>query len=118
MKSYKHAYQFIVHTIMRCFMIPYTYACVIYLNTFKHYFGYLTGRTVDFGYKPPKIYNYTFNIGSTCASPDEDILITDDMVKEDEESFKISIIDYSLPFGVMSGGPATITINDNDSKCS
>ena len=40
------------------------------------------------------------------------------MVKEDEETFKISIIDYSLPFGVMSGGPAIITINDNDSEFS
>ena len=40
------------------------------------------------------------------------------MIKEDEETFKISIIDYSLPFGVMSGGPAIITINDNDSEFS
>ena len=77
----------------------------------------MVGGTVDFGYQPPKIYNYTFNVGSTCASPDANISITDDMVKENEETFKISIIDYSLPFGVVSGGPATIAINDNDSKC-
>ena len=87
------------------------------MRSLKHYFWHLIGRTVDFGYKSPKIYNYTFNVGSTCASPDANISITDDMKKEDEETFKISIIDYSLPFGVVSGGPATITINDNDSEC-
>ena len=77
-----------------------------------------TGRTIDYGYVPPKIYNYTFNAGSTCASPDANIAITDDKIKEDEEAFKISIIEYTLPFGVEAGGPATIMINDNDSKCS
>ena len=75
-----------------------------------------TGRTIDYGYAIPKIYNYTFHAGSTCASPDANITITDDTIKEDEEAFKISIIDYTLPFGVTAGDPATIKINDNDSK--
>ena len=76
----------------------------------------ITGRTVDYGYASPKIYNYTFYAGSTCASPDANITITDDLIAEKEEAFKISIIEGTLPFGVEAGGPATVIINDNDSK--
>ena len=89
--------------------------CLIFY--FNNYFKLaFTGRTIDYGYIPPKIYNYTFHAGSTCASPDADITITDDMESEQEEAFKISIIEYTLPFGVKALGPATIIINDNDSK--
>ena len=65
----------------------------------------------------PKIYNYTFHAGSTCASPDANITITDDTIPEDEESFKIVMIDYTAPFGIKADDEATIKINDNDSKC-
>ena len=77
---------------------------------------YLTGRTVDYGYELPKIYNYTFHPGSTCAYPDANITITDDMTVEKEEAFQIALIDAALPFGVRAGQPAIIIINDNDSK--
>ena len=76
----------------------------------------IAGRTIDYGYASPKIYNYTFYAGSTCASPDANITITDDLIAEKEEAFKISIIEGTLPFGVEAGGPATVIINDNDSK--
>lgn len=78
--------------------------------------SHLTGRNIDFGYKSPKIYNYTFNAGSTCAYPDANVTITDDNLFEKEETFDISIIDAALPFGVEAGLPATIIIHDNDSK--
>ena len=65
----------------------------------------------------PKIYNYTFYAGSTCASPDANVTITDDMIREKNETFKIVIIDAALPFNVEARHPATIMINDNDSKC-
>ena len=77
---------------------------------------HLTGRTIDYGYALPKIYNYTFHAGSTCASPDANITITDDMISEKEEKFEVSIIEDALPFGVETDGIATIIINDNDSK--
>ena len=83
----------------------------MFFNTY-----YLSGRSVDFGYKTPKIYNYTFHAGSTCASPDANISITDDLISEKDETFEINIIDAALPFNVEPGLPATIIINDNDSK--
>ena len=64
----------------------------------------------------PKIYNYTFHAGSTCASPDANITITDDMQVENEETFQIALIDAALPFGVQAGPSTTIIINDNDSE--
>ena len=79
-------------------------------------YGYATGKTVDYGYASPKIFNYTFYAGSTCASPDANVTITDDEISEQDEAFKISIIEGTLPFGVRAKGPATIIINDNDSK--
>ena len=50
--------------------------------------------------------------------PDANITITDDLEFENEEMFKISIIEAALPFGIEAdeGGTATIFINDNDSK--
>lgn len=63
------------------------------------------------------MYNYTFYAGSTCAYPDINVTITDDMILEPEEYFEISIIRLILPFGVEAGPPAKIFINDNDSKC-
>lgn len=77
---------------------------------------HFTGRSVDYGYVSPKIYNYTFHAGAICAYPDANITITDDVNKEKDEMFEISIIPFTLPFGIKEGGPATIIINDNDSK--
>ena len=79
---------------------------------------HLTGRSIDYGYATPKIYNYTFHAGSTCASPDANITITDDGESEQQETFEIIIIDAALPFGVVADadGTATIFINDNDSE--
>ena len=66
---------------------------------------------------PPKVYNYTFHAGSTCAYPDANITIADDDIPgEKEEKFDIGIIESALPFGVDAGPPATIIISDNDSK--
>ena len=81
-----------------------------------HVFYIPAGGAVDYGYAPSKIYNYTFHAGSTCAYPDANITITDDMIGEDDETFQIVIIDAALPFNVKAGQPATIIINDNDSK--
>ena len=78
--------------------------------------GYLTGGNVDYGYKPSKVYNYTFHAGVTCASPEINILINDDAESEKVEKFEIFIIEPLLPFGVVAGKPAEICINDNDSK--
>ena len=79
-------------------------------------YPWCTGKNVDFGYVPPKIYNYTFHAGSVCAHPDANITIADDEQLEKDEKFEISIIKLALPFGVKPGLPATIIINDNDSK--
>ena len=94
-------------------MALYIITCALSLYAF--YISYI-GKEVDYGYDPSNIYNYTFHAGSICASPDIDIAINDDMISEDEESFHIRIIPNTLPFGVISGGPALILINDNDSK--
>lgn len=79
---------------------------------------YFTGRNVDFGYAPSKIYNYTFYAGDSEALPDANISIVDDLHFEDKENFYISIINVSLPYGYQRGenGTATICIIDNDSK--
>ena len=74
------------------------------------------GEGVDYGYSPPKIYNYTFHAGSICASPDESIPIINDVIRESVEEFEISIDSFALPFGVVPQGPARIAIIDNDSK--
>ena len=77
---------------------------------------YPIGKTVDYGYASPKIYNYTFHAGSTCAYPDANITINDDIIVEQNEEFEITIINAALPFGVQAGQPSTIIINDNDSE--
>jgi len=62
------------------------------------------------------VYNVTFPTGATCAS--FDIPISDDSDPEDNETFDITIMELSLPYGVERGGTdkATVTIVDNDSK--
>ena len=76
---------------------------------------HITGKNTDYYYASPKIYNYTFHVGSISAYPDANITITDDLVGEDEEFFQIVIIDDALQFNVEAGRPATIFMN-NDSK--
>jgi len=76
---------------------------------------YLTGEGVDYNFTQ-MMYNVTFPAGVTCAS--FDIPINDDMISEDYETFDITIMELSLPYGVILGGTdkATVTIVDNDSK--
>ena len=76
---------------------------------------HITGKTTDYYYVSPKIYNYTFYVGSISAYPDANITITDDLVGEDEEPFQIVIVDDTLQFYVEAGRPATVFITD-DSK--
>ena len=59
----------------------------------------------------------TFPAGTTCAP--FDIPIVDDILSEANETFTVSIINSSLPFGLKLEGPdnAILTIVDNDCKC-
>ena len=73
------------------------------------------GKTVDYGYALPKIYNYTFRPGSISAYPDANITISGDMI-QDNEAFQMVIIDAALPYNVKAGRPATILMNDKGIK--
>lgn len=67
---------------------------------------------------PPRAYNFTFLAGAICASPDSSIPITDDTVSESDETFSITIMERSLPYGIKLGDVSTVTVRivDNDSK--
>jgi len=82
------------------------------------YGGHLTGEGVDYGYSPPRMYNFTFPAGVTCATPDASIPIIDDSISENNEMFYIVILNNSLPYGIKFGSTnrAKVTIEDNDSK--
>ena len=60
--------------------------------------------------------NVTFPAGTTCAP--FDIPIVDDILSEANETFTVSIMNSSLPFGIHLEGPdnAVLTIVDNDCK--
>ena len=60
--------------------------------------------------------NITFPIGVTCAP--FNISLIDDVLSEDNETFNISILEESLPFGVILDDPdkTTVTIVENDCK--
>ena len=88
------------HTVI--FM--YCYSCVNSLD--------LLGGGIDYGVKTP--LNVTFPAGATCAS--FDVTIINDELSEKDEQFEIIIMKNSLPFGVIVGGKATVTIEDNDGK--
>ena len=63
------------------------------------------------------IFNYTFLTNQTHAHPDANISIFHDDRVEHHETFYISIINRSLPFGVNATMPkAPIVIEDDDSK--
>ena len=72
------------------------------------------GHDYDLG---RNVLNITFPAGTTCAP--FDIPIVDDILSEANETFTISIINSSLPFGLKLEGPdnAVLTIVDNDCKC-
>ena len=59
----------------------------------------------------------TFPAGTTCAP--FDIPIIDDIHSEANETFTVSIMNSSLPFGLRLEDPnnAVLTIVDNDCKC-
>ena len=73
---------------------------------------------VDYAHDPTKIYNFTFPVGATCASPDASVLIIDDAISENDEAFSIAINEMYLPYGIKLGSTkrATVLIEDNDSK--
>ena len=100
---------------MHAYMHGFTSLHVFYKYIHVFSISYI-GKGVDYGSDTSKIYNYTFHAGSTCASPDSNITITDDMISEDEESFHIRIMPFTLPFGVITSGPALFLIRYNDSK--
>ena len=78
---------------------------------------YFTGGSVDYGYPLPIIYEFTFLAGETCATSVDPIPIIDDRISERQESFRISVMQLSLPLGVQTRRSyATINIVDNDSK--
>ena len=92
--------------------------CKAFMYSFVNFSFYLLGRGIDYGYTTPQVYTFTFPAGTTCASSDISIPITDDMISENDETFNIVIIEISLPFGVKLGSvnKATVRILDNDSK--
>ena len=65
------------------------------------------------------MYEFTFLVGETCATPVDPIPIIDDTIAESNEIFKFDIIKNLLPLGVRvsSQASASITIlEDNDSN--
>ena len=78
----------------------------------------IAGKGIDYGYKVPRVYEFTFTAGETCATPNDSIPINNDRICEEDERFRISIIEDSLPLGVQAGlrSIATITIVDDDSE--
>ena len=76
---------------------------------------YLSGG-IDYGGNDTTQYIVTFPNGTSCSSLD--IPIIDDKKSEDDESFRITIVDMSLPFGTRLGDNITaeVVIEDNDSE--
>ena len=79
---------------------------------------HVTGRVNDYDYVSPMIYKYTFLAGVIVTYPAANITITNDMIENNETTFQMVIIDAALPFYVYASRPATISTNDNNSKCS
>ena len=70
----------------------------------------------DYGDTDTTHYNVTFPAGTSCSS--SDIPIIDDQELEDDETFRITIVDMSLPFGTRLGDDITaeVIIEANDSE--
>ena len=79
------------------------------------YNGYLAGG-IDYGDNDTTPYNVTFPAGTSCSS--FDIPILDDDTSEDDEIFRVTIMDMSLPFGTILGDDITadVVIEDDDSE--
>ena len=87
--------------------------CYVYGNSNAFH---STGRVPDSSYASSKIYSYIFDAGVISTYPDVNITITDDVIGEFNKTFQIVITNYSLPFYVKAGLPATIFTNNSDSK--
>ena len=76
---------------------------------------HLTGGD-DYGENDTTQYIVTFPVGTSCSS--FNISIRDDLESEDDESFNITIVDMSLPYGTELGDNFTtdVVIVDNDSE--
>ena len=76
---------------------------------------YLAGG-YDYGDNDTTRYNVTFRAGRNCSS--FDIPIINDTESEKNESFRITIMEMSLPFGIKLGDiiTADVVIEDNDSE--
>ena len=62
-------------------------------------------------------YAVSFPAGVTCAS--FNVSISDDAILEKDERFEITIIDYLLPYGVVTTddiSSTTVIIEDNECK--
>ena len=79
------------------------------------YIGYLAGG-LDYGEIDTTQYIVTFPAGTSCSS--FDIPIRNDTESEQDESFRITIMEISLPFGTKLGDNITadVVIEDNDSE--
>ena len=75
----------------------------------------LTGDD-DYGEFDTTQYIVTFPAGTSCSSLN--IPINDDRELEDDETFSVTIVDMSLPFGTRLGDNLTaeVVIEDNDSE--
>ena len=88
-----------------------------HLRILNKTFNHLAGGGVDYGYPLPIMYEFKFLAGETCATAVDPIPIIDDKISERDETFRFTIIQVSLSFGVqVNRDSATITIKDNDSE--
>ena len=81
----------------------------------KIHIGYFAGG-FDYGDNDTTQYIVTFPNGTSCSS--FDIPIINDTDSEDDETFRITIVNMSLPFGTRLGDDITadVVIVDNDSE--
>ena len=79
------------------------------------YWLYFAGG-IDYGDNDTTQYIVTFPAGTSCSS--FNIPIIDDLDSEDNETFSVTIVDMSLPFGTRLGDNITteVVIEDNDSE--
>ena len=73
-------------------------------------------EAIDYGEFDTTQYIVTFPAGTSCSS--FDIPIYNDTASEDDETFRVTIVDMSLPFGTRLGDNITadVVIEDNDSE--
>ena len=91
----------------------------MHLNQHVHNYNLYThlGGGIDYGYAKPRIYEFTFHKGNTSATLNTSIPINSDAIVEDGETFNISIMNISVPYGLEPiKDTATIKILDNRSN--